>query len=393
MVFNYHWNREEQQKYAEHRLFRFLRNFVQSFHPHYGQVFQEAALDPRQMNSYEDFRRIPLTTLADLAADPCAFVLQKGASSTFKPTPAMRLRQMASSAGGVVAGFRPDSLGERRGIKQKLAERSFAEWQPIHYQWLATEGQPLPIAYTLRDMQSPVSRIAAMLFMTGYQPGMRLLNLLPCSSQGYLQLLAAQWLVRPAVSALHVLDGADSLQAQAGVLNPQGCELILGETAALGAWLDASATDKAQGEAGMDSLQKVLVTSGLDGAARLEMKKKLAQAGAGDAELLQGYGRPEMRALFFECAEGTGIHLNPEFFFWELLDPESREPVKWGEPGVLTFSHFDWRGTVLLRYWTGDLVEGGLYWERCRSCGMIMPLAHTPIAVSAAPASGDEVQA
>ncbi len=378
MVFNYHWNREEQQKYAEHRLFRFIRNYVHDFHPYYGKVFRETAFDPHQMNSYDDFRRIPLTTLKDFAADTGAFVLQKQ-EQTSKPTPAMRLNQVAESAAGVLAAFRSDSLGERRGIKQKLAERSFAEWQPIHYQWMAGEGKPLPIAYTLGDMKWPVSRVAAMLFLAGYRPGMRLLSLLPRSSAGWLQLLAAQWLVHPAISALYALDGTDHLQARADVLNAYDCEFMLGETAELEAWLAESAAAKAQGKAGLAGLKKLLVAQGLDGTGMLEMKKKLALAGAGDAQLLQGYGRPEMRALFFECAEGTGIHLNPEFFFWEVLDPESREPVKWGEPGVLTFSHCDWRGTVLLRYWTGDLIEGGLYWERCRSCGMIMPLAHTPI--------------
>ncbi len=50
-----------------------------------------------------------------------------------------------------------------------------------------------------------------------------------------------------------------------------------------------------------------------------------------------------------------------------------------GEPGVLVFSHIDWRGTVLVRYWTGDLAKGGLRWERCRCCGYTFPLLFGPI--------------
>ncbi len=388
MVFNYHWNREEQQKYAEHRLFRFIRNEVQGFHAYYDRVFAETAVDPRQMNSYDDFRRIPLTTLEDFSADPGSFILRRQEPAS-KPSPGMRLSRLASSAGGVLAAFRPDSLGERRGVKQKLAERAFAQWQPIHYQWMDAAGKPLPIAYTLADMRSPVSHVAAMLFMAGYRPGMRMLSLLPCSSVGWLQLVASQWLVHPAVSAVQALDGASALQTQAGILDVQACEFILGEKAELNSWLEACAAGKAQGEPGLVGLAKTLLAQGLDADELLDMKKKLARAGAPDAQVLQGYGRPEMRALFFECSEGTGIHLNPEFYFWEVLDPESREPVKWGEPGVLTFSHIDWHGTVLLRYWTGDLIEGGLYWERCRTCDMIMPLVHAP--VKALPAAGEAV--
>ena len=87
----------------------------------------------------------------------------------------------------------------------------------------------------------------------------------------------------------------------------------------------------------------------------------------------------EMKASFFECDEKMGVHLNPEFYYWEVLDPETEKPVNWGEPGVLVFSHIDWRGTALLRYWTGDLVSGGMVWERCPSCGLTLPRVFTPI--------------
>ncbi len=376
MVFNYRWTRDEQQKYAEHRLFRFIRNNVYGFHPYYDKVFKEAGISPREINSYRQFGKVPLTEPADFFADPGAFILRKPPESG-KPTAAKRLDQVVNAAQGVAAAFRADSLGERRGVREKMAERSFTEWQPVHMQRGGPESPP--IAYTLADMQGPVSRLAAMLFMEGIKPGMRLLNLLPCFSTGWLQLLAAQWMVHPPVSVLQAPEGNDAPAAFAEVTGARACEFLLGEPAAVIQWLAAGAEDKAEGGAGLAALRKVMLTQGLDPDRMLEMKKALAQAGAVDAQILQGYGSPEMRALFFECAEGTGIHLNPELFYWEVLHPETREPVKWGEPGVLTFSHFDWHGTVLLRYWTGDLIEGGFYWERCPACDMIMPLAHTPI--------------
>ncbi len=378
MIFNYHWNREEQQKYAEHRLFRFIRNSVSGFHPYYDAVFQAAAVDPREMNSYKDFCRIPLTTPEDFAAAPMSFILGKREPAP-KPSMSMRMDRWAYNAAGVLAAFRADSLGERRGVKRKLADRDFALWEPVQYEWMDGPDAPLPIAYTLGDMKLPVSRMAAMLFTAGYRPGMRLLNLLSPAHAGWLQMLTAQWLVHPPVSTLRTQQREGSLEALAAMLNAQGCEFAVGDVAELNRWLDIAMAAKRSGQAGLPDLKKVLVAETLGGDALLDMKKRLAQAGAGDAQVLQGYVRPEMRALFFECSEGKGIHLNPEFFYWEVLDPDSREPVKWGEPGVLTFSHFDWRGTVLLRYWTGDLVEGGLYWERCPACGLIMPLAHTPV--------------
>lgn len=73
------------------------------------------------------------------------------------------------------------------------------------------------------------------------------------------------------------------------------------------------------------------------------------------------------------------MHLNPKFFYWELLHPETREPVAPGESGVLVFSHIGWRGTVLIRFWTGDLVKGGMRWEQCPRCGYTFPRIFSPI--------------
>ena len=83
--------------------------------------------------------------------------------------------------------------------------------------------------------------------------------------------------------------------------------------------------------------------------------------------------------MFHECSEGAGIHLNPKYYYWELLHPETRQPVAPGEPGVLVFSHVGWRGTVLIRYWTGDLIKGGMRWERCEHCGYTFPRIFPPI--------------
>src|SRR4030042_2979561 len=76
MLFNYHWVREEQQKYAEDRLFKFIKKYVYCFHPYYRNVIKGAAIDADKINKYDDFRKIPVTERKDLASDPLAFILQ-----------------------------------------------------------------------------------------------------------------------------------------------------------------------------------------------------------------------------------------------------------------------------------------------------------------------------
>jgi phenylacetate-CoA ligase len=88
----------------------------------------------------------------------------------------------------------------------------------------------------------------------------------------------------------------------------------------------------------------------------------------------------ELRAGgFFECSEGSKLHFDPEYFYPEILHPETRKPVSPGEPGVFVWSHIDWRGTAILRYWTGDYVSGGMVWGECPHCKLTLPRLRTPI--------------
>jgi phenylacetate-coenzyme A ligase PaaK-like adenylate-forming protein len=96
-------------------------------------------------------------------------------------------------------------------------------------------------------------------------------------------------------------------------------------------------------------------------------------------QIYETLGMTEMKWWFGECSERSGLHLNPKYFYWELLDPKTKEPAPEGAPGVLVFSHIGWRGTALIRYWTGDLVKGGLVWNRCPKCGYTFPRIFGPV--------------
>jgi phenylacetate-CoA ligase len=53
--------------------------------------------------------------------------------------------------------------------------------------------------------------------------------------------------------------------------------------------------------------------------------------------------------------QGTGSHIWEDHFFPEILDPETREPVDYGEYGVLCFTTLTKEAFPLLRYWTNDI--------------------------------------
>ena len=69
------------------------------------------------------------------------------------------------------------------------------------------------------------------------------------------------------------------------------------------------------------------------------------------------YGLSEITGpgVSFECSEQNGSHVNEDHFFPEIIDPETLEPLPYGETGELVFTTLTKEGMPLLRYRTKDL--------------------------------------
>jgi phenylacetate-CoA ligase len=61
--------------------------------------------------------------------------------------------------------------------------------------------------------------------------------------------------------------------------------------------------------------------------------------------------------LMFECGPGAaGMHLIETDVLEEVLDPETRRPVGYGERGVRVMTTLGRESLTMLRYWTNDFV-------------------------------------
>ncbi len=80
------------------------------------------------------------------------------------------------------------------------------------------------------------------------------------------------------------------------------------------------------------------------------------------------YGLSEIAGpgVGYECACQNGTHLNEDYYYPEIVDPETGEPLPDGTVGELCFTHLTKEGMPLLRYRTHDLTA--LHRERC-DCG------------------------
>ena len=68
----------------------------------------------------------------------------------------------------------------------------------------------------------------------------------------------------------------------------------------------------------------------------------------------------------FECSEQTGMHINEDHFYAEIIDPDTGEVLPEGSKGELVFTNLDKEGFPLLRYRTRDICV--LSRKQC-SCG------------------------
>lgn len=80
------------------------------------------------------------------------------------------------------------------------------------------------------------------------------------------------------------------------------------------------------------------------------------------------YGMSELQGpgVSFECEAQDGLHINEDYFYPEIIDPQTLEPLTDGEYGELVFTCIGNEALPLLRYRTGDITA--LYRDKC-ACG------------------------
>ncbi len=69
------------------------------------------------------------------------------------------------------------------------------------------------------------------------------------------------------------------------------------------------------------------------------------------------YGLTEISGpgVSFECSEQGGMHVNEDHFVAEIINPETGEPLPYGEKGELVFTCLDKKAFPMLRYRTRDI--------------------------------------
>ena len=394
----YDTNPEEQQSQSLQRLYRYLKQYVGKYHPFHRRQYREHGIDLGRLRTRTDLLSVPLIHKDDLRSNPALFVLQPKVAGG-PPLPegydTKRLHSGAIAKYAMRALFnspRDHSHAVRHpSLREKIQRRGQSEWLPIHYHAsTGSTGEPTPVTFTLSDIRQRIGEMASLVI----EPKRPNPNFLAHDwAERWMSLMPAAPHVAFYSSLLGKLAiGTPSFETFGGAVIPTDRQIELfvkgGFAGAIAIpsymthWLRRARILQQEGRIkSISGLKRLLLGAEPVSEGLREYIRHLAiEAGANPSlKVVQTYGMTELKWVFYECSEGAGIHLNPKYYYWELLHPETRQPVAPGEPGVLVFSHVGWRGTVLIRYWTGDLIKGGMRWERCEHCGYTFPRIFPPI--------------
>ncbi|MDR0451764.1 MAG: phenylacetate--CoA ligase [Treponema sp.] len=127
-------------------------------------------------------------------------------------------------------------------------------------------------------------------------------------------------------------------------------------------------------EAGVD-LRKLPISKGCFGAEPWSenMRKEIEERYRMKAYDIYGLTEIIGPGVSFECEAQDGLHINEDFFYPEIIDPETGKRLPDGEKGELVFTTLTKEGTPLLRYRTRDITY--LMGEPC-PCGRTTARMH-----------------
>jgi phenylacetate-coenzyme A ligase PaaK-like adenylate-forming protein len=387
---------KRQQAESFGRLSRYLTDVVGRYHPYLRRAYRDRGISIGRLKTPNDLLTLPLIHKDQLRANPALFVVQPRVDGrTSLPdgydTEPLTRWALAKLAARAVLNRDPSADVRPATFRERVERRGQLEWFPIHYHvTTGSTGDPTPITFTHYDLHGLVRELAALVIAhkrprPDYQRfdwTERWMSLMP----------AAPHVAFYSTVLTKILVGTSGFETFGGAVIPTDRQLEIfarGGFATVTAipsymtyWLRrAVALQQNQRIGPLSTLRRLLLGAEPISESLREALRALAlEAGAhSGVKVLQSYAMTEFKWVFLECDEGTGIHLNPKYYYWELLDPETHRPVRPGEPGALVFSHIGWRGTVLIRYWTGDLVKGGMRWDRCERCGYTFPRIFPPI--------------
>ena len=359
-----HWDTmspEETRFRQGEKLRRYLRDHVVPFSAYYGGLFREEGIDPDSIRSIGDLAKIPFSSKSSLISESDG-------------TP--RTRDFVLAPDEKVLSRRPSTIG-RVLLRGKAAVKAGFELEYRPVLMTSTTGrsaEPVPFLYTQRDLDHLATTGRRLMEICDSRPDFRHLNLFPFAPH------LAFWQAHYAglgYNTFNLSTGGGKVMGTDGnvrLLDKIKPDALIGMPTFIYHVLQVAA------EEGIDCPNIVRIVLGgekVPEGLRRKLKALCAELGSGSVDVMATYGLTEAKMAWPECPDreghSPGYHLYPDLGIVEVIDPETGTVLGEGEPGEIVYTPLDSRGSVVLRYRTGDLISGGLVHEPCPACGRTVP--------------------
>lgn len=337
---------------------RYVRGTVYPFSPYYRRLMDEKGISPDSIRTGDDFSRLPFTFKKDLvrAAESDVHKLDfllKPIPAELKHHPALLLRA---------------ALRGRGRIKHALEE----EFRPVTL--TATTGRssaPVSFLFSQHDMRRlrDAGRMLAEVFQGTRED--RVLNMFPFAPH------LAFWLTYEALMEVGIFclnSGGGKVFGTEGnirMISRIKPTVLIGMPTFIYHVLHQAVEENVR----CDSI-RVIVLGGekVPDGTRVKLKDLCGALGSNNVSVIATYGFTEAKMAWGECIyphdqEPSGYHIDPRTTYIEIVDPKTGVLLPPGTPGEIVYSPIDARGSVVLRYRTGDLISEGLFYEPCPHCG------------------------
>lgn len=280
-----------------------LRDAAAELYEHelYRAAFEEAGLEPDDIDSIETFRQLPTMDAEQLASDiksnpPFGSLVDAGdvARCNFTPSPYMDNRMPV-----------PATAADIERDNERLAEAYRAVGVTEDDVVLNTAGMmPYPFGWAIAGATETIG-------------------------------------------ATHIPMGPGNAEEQVQVIEEYGVTVVSGFPSFA---LELATT----AEETLDGV-KIVIGGGEPFTAIEGYREDVRAAYGGDVTVVDNYGLSEVGFVGFESREEAGMHVFTDLLFPEVIDPETGELVERGEKGELVLTTIGDDSTPVLRYRTGDL--------------------------------------
>lgn len=344
------------------QLRHYLRDVVLPFSAHYRELFHDHGIRAEDIRSLDDLQHLPFTSKADLL------------STEEKP---LKYRDFVLVPDQEQLARRPSTilralLHGPKAVKRELEH----EYRPVFM--TSTTGrsaEPVPFVYTGHDLDLLADTGLRLFEVCGAQSEYRLLNFFPYAPH------LAFWQTHYGATEFGVfmlstgggkVMGTDGNLRMLGKIKP---DVLIGMPTFVYHVLHEAAE---QGLKIPNLKRIVLGGEKVPHGMRTKLAAFAAELDAHHLDIVSTYGFTEAKCAWAECpcavdSAPAGYHLYPDTGIFEVIDPVTGKVVPNGQPGELVYTPLNARGSVVLRYRTGDYIDGGLTYEVCPHCGRQTP--------------------